>query len=137
MSIKYYRKYDLDGRTYGVVYEDSSNNFGAVLALRDDGELEPKVSTLKYLNYIISKEGIEASITRSSNIGECIVLSKGKQFSWIRDLWNYVYLDLQLRGVTVSQFEDEFGYSDTYYHEGVYYSFPPNAVIPEKIFLWD
>ena len=53
MSVHYYRKYDLDGRTYGVVYEDSSSNFGAVLALRDDGELEPKVSILKYLNSII------------------------------------------------------------------------------------
>ena len=48
MSVQYYRYYDLDGRTYGIVYEDCSNNFGAVLALRDDGELEPKVSTLKY-----------------------------------------------------------------------------------------
>ena len=47
MSVQYYRKYELEGRTYGVVYEDSSNNFGKVLALRDDGELEPKVSTLK------------------------------------------------------------------------------------------
>jgi hypothetical protein len=69
MSIKYYRYYDLEiGSTYGVVYEDSSNNFGKVLALRDDGELERRVSTLKYLDYIISKEGIEARVERTTNI---------------------------------------------------------------------
>ena len=73
MSVQYYRKYDLEGRTYGVVYRDSSNNFGAVLALRDDGELEPKVSTLKYLNYIISKEGIEARVKRNTIYSQCLV----------------------------------------------------------------
>jgi len=78
MSVQYYRKYDLDGRTYGVVYEDSSNNFGKVLALRDDGELEPKVSTLKYLNYIISKEGIEARVERTTNIKDYCVLIRSR-----------------------------------------------------------
>ena len=74
MSIKYYRYYDLEiGSTYGIVYEDSSNNFGKVLALRDDGELEPKVSTLKYLNYIISKEGIEARVKRNTIYSQCLV----------------------------------------------------------------
>ena len=73
MSVQYYRKYDLDGRTYGIVYEDSSNNFGTVLALRDDGELEPKVFTLKYLNYIISKEGIEARVKRNTIYSQCLV----------------------------------------------------------------
>ena len=73
MSVQYYRKYDLDGRTYGIVCEGSSNNFGAVLALRDDGELEPKVSTLKYLNYIISKEGIEARVKRNTIYSQCLV----------------------------------------------------------------
>jgi hypothetical protein len=73
MSVQYYRKYDLEGRTYGVVYEDSSNNFGKVLALRDDGELEPKVSILKYLNYIISKEGIEARVKRNTIYSQCLV----------------------------------------------------------------
>jgi len=78
MSVQYYRKYDLAGRTYGVVYEDSSNNFGKVLALRDDGELEPKVSTLKYLNYIISKEGIEARVERTTNIKDYCVLIRSR-----------------------------------------------------------
>ena len=73
MSVQYYRKYELEGRTYGVVYEDSSNNFGKVLALRDDGELEPKVSTLKYLNYIISKKGIEARVERNTIYSQCLV----------------------------------------------------------------
>ena len=74
MSVQYYRKYDLEvGSTYGVVYKDSSNNFGKVLALRDDGELEPKVSTLKYLNYIISKEGIEARVKRNTIYSQCLV----------------------------------------------------------------
>ena len=53
--------------------EDSSNNFGKVLALRDDGELEPKVSTLKYLNYIISKEGIEARVKRNTIYSQSFV----------------------------------------------------------------
>ena len=73
MSVQYYRKYDLAGRTYGIVYRDSSSNFGAVLALRDDGELEPEVSTLKYLDYIISKEGIEARVERNTIYSQCLV----------------------------------------------------------------
>jgi hypothetical protein len=63
----------LEGRTDGVVYEDDSYNFGKVLALRDDGELEPRVSTLKYLNYIISKEGIEARVKRNTIYSQCLV----------------------------------------------------------------
>ena len=58
---------------HGVVYRDDSYNFGKVLALRDDGELEPKVSILKYLNYIISKEGIEARVKRNTIYSQCLV----------------------------------------------------------------
>ena len=87
MSVQYYRKYELEGSTYGVVYRDDSNNFGKVLALRDNGELERRVSTLKYLDYIISKEGIEARVERTTNI-------KSRTIVFWFDLAEYVWSTL-------------------------------------------